>query len=164
MFRSNRTAGYQPDIKAFVTLHRISWNVTPCFLIWPVFYFNNLLNLNNPGPRIHRISTHGFPKFHGYQHGYPWFLDVSLQLSIKVRISTLISKEGYPCKDMLQRISVNNKYPWMDIHVFMDINLQLSMLLWISIWISLDFYGYPCIDLLWILDPGNMFSKTWRCW
>jgi len=21
-------------------------------------------------------------------------------------------------------------------------------------WISLDFYGYPCIDLLWILDPG----------
>ena len=28
------------------------------------------------------------------------------------------------------------------------------MLLWISIWISLDFYGYPCIDLLWILDPG----------
>ena len=32
----------------------------------------------------------------------------------------------------------------------MDISLQLSMLLWIS----LDFYGYPCIDLLWILDPG----------
>jgi len=31
----------------------------------------------------------------------------------------------------------------------MDISLQ-----WISIWISLDFYGYPCIDLVWILDPG----------
>jgi len=28
------------------------------------------------------------------------------------------------------------------------------MLLWLSIWIALDFYGYPCIDLLWILDPG----------
>jgi len=43
----------------------------------------------------------------------------------------------------------------MDFHVFMDISLQLSaVLLWISIWISLDFYGYPCIDLLWILDPG----------
>jgi len=40
----------------------------------------------------------------------------------------------------------------MDIHVFMNIGLQLSILLWISIWISLDFYGYPCIDLLWILD------------
>ena len=42
----------------------------------------------------------------------------------------------------------------MDILVFMDISLQLSIILWISIWISLDFYGYPCIDLLWILDPG----------
>ena len=36
----------------------------------------------------------------------------------------------------------------------MDISIQLSMLLWISIWISLDFYRYQCIDLLWILDPG----------
>jgi len=44
----------------------------------------------------------------------------------------------------------------MDIHVFMDISLQLSMLLWISMLISLDFYGYPCIDLLWIPDPGNL--------
>jgi len=32
----------------------------------------------------------------------------------------------------------------------MDISLQLSMLLWIS----LDFYGNPCIDLLWVLDSG----------
>ena len=30
----------------------------------------------------------------------------------------------------------------MDIHVFMDISLQLSMLSCISIWMSLDFYGY----------------------
>jgi len=36
----------------------------------------------------------------------------------------------------------------------MDISLQLSMLLWISTRISLNFYGYPCIDFLWILDPG----------
>jgi len=36
----------------------------------------------------------------------------------------------------------------------MDISLQLSMLLWISIWKSVDFYGYPCIEMLWILDPG----------
>ena len=41
----------------------------------------------------------------------------------------------------------------MDIHVYMDISLQLPMLLWTSIWISLAFYGYPCLDLLWILDP-----------
>jgi len=37
----------------------------------------------------------------------------------------------------------------------MDISLQLPILLWISIWISLDFYGYPCIDLRWILDLGQ---------
>jgi len=41
----------------------------------------------------------------------------------------------------------------------MDISIQLSMPLWISIWISLDFYGYPCIDLLWILDPGRFGGK-----
>jgi len=72
---------------------------------------------------------------------------------MQVWLSTLISKQGYPCIDILQWISVNNKYPWMDIHVFMDISLELSLLLWISIWISIDFYWYPRIDLLWTLDP-----------
>jgi len=43
----------------------------------------------------------------------------------------------------------------MDISVFMDISLQLSMLLWVSILISLDLYGNPRIDLLWILGPGD---------
>jgi len=57
---------------------------------------------------------------------------VSLQLSIKVWISTLISKQGYPFKDILQWISVNNKYPWMDIYV-----------LWISDFNYWCFYGYP---------------------
>jgi len=37
----------------------------------------------------------------------------------------------------------------------MNISLQLSMILWISIWISLNFYGYPWISMdilgfLWI--------------
>jgi len=45
-------------------------------------------------------------------------------------------------------------------HVFMDIGLQLSMLLWISI----DFFRYPCMDLRLILDQGNLvfvdFSKS----
>jgi len=42
-------------------------------------------------------------------------------------------------------------------------SLQLSMLLWMSIWICVDFYGYPCIELLWILDPGmeEVGVKTW---
>ena len=55
----------------------------------------------------------------------------------------------------MQWISVNNKYLRMDIHVFMGISFQLSLLLWIFIWISIDFYGYSCIDLLWILDLGR---------
>ena len=54
----------------------------------------NSLPLNTvPGPRIHSKSMHGFPKIDGYQHGYPWFLDISLQLSIQA----WISKHGYPC-------------------------------------------------------------------
>ena len=32
----------------------------------------------------------------------------------------------------------------MDIRVFMDISLQLSMLLWISIWISMDIHALTC--------------------
>jgi len=67
----------------------------------------------------------------------------------------LISKHGYPCKDIPLWISINNKYPYMDIHAFMDISLQLPVLLWISIWISLDFYGYPCIDCYGFSIQGN---------
>ena len=47
-------------------------------------------------------------------------------------MSTLISKHGYPCKDIPQWISVNNKYPYMDIHV-----------LWISVFNYPCFYEYP---------------------
>ena len=42
----------------------------------------------------------------------------------------------------------------------MEVSLQSSMLLWIPIWIFLDFYGYPCIDLVWILDPGLIRHYT----
>ena len=91
--------------------------------------WNTIFKLLNPGPRIHSISIHRVPKIHVYQHGYPWFWDVSLQLSIQV--STLISKQGYPCKDILQSISLN-KYPWMYIHV-----------LWISVFNNPCFYKYP---------------------
>jgi len=54
----------------------------------------------------------------------------------------------------IQLMSVEHKYPRM------DISLQLSMLLLISIWLSIDFYGYPCMDLLGILDPGVVSSGT----
>jgi len=61
----------------------------------------------------------------------------------------------YPSKDVHARTFYNG-CPWnmniqrTDIHVFMDISIQLSMLSLISIWMSIDFYGYgyPCMDLL----------------
>jgi len=79
-------------------------------------------------------------------------LDVSLQFYIQVWISTLISKKGYPCNDILQLISVDHKYPCMDINVlwislfnypsfmdihfdiqaFMDIQFDIHGFLWIS--------------------------------
>jgi len=49
-----------------------------------------------------------------------------------------------------------NGCPWnMNIHVFMDISIHLSMLLLTSFWISIDFYGYPLI---------SMDIHTWTCY
>ena len=45
------------------------------------------------------------------------------------------------------------------IHEFMDIHSNILRFLWISIRISLDFYGYPYFNLLLILDPG--FDWQW---
>ena len=70
-----------------------------------------------------------------------------------------ISMQGNSTMDVRQTWISTNGYPY----VFMDISLQLSMSLLISIRISIDFYGYPCMDLLWILYPGS----AWRvkgCW
>jgi len=55
----------------------------------------------------------------------------------------------------------------------MDISLQFYLLLWISIWISLDFDGYLRTDLLWILglygrhvelrfSVKNTLGLSWR--
>ena len=105
--------------------------------------FDLLSFFQNPGRRIHSISIHGFTKIQNYPHGYPWFLYVSLLLSIQVLISTFISKQGYPCKDILQWISVKHKYQWMDTH------------LWISVFNYSCFYGYP-----WI----SMDIHAWTCY
>jgi len=74
------------------------------------------------------------------------FWDDSLWLAIQAWISTLISKQGYPCKNILYWISVKNKYPWTFceyqssiIHVFMDIHLDILGFLWISMyWLAMD--------------------------
>jgi len=98
-----------------------------------------------PDPRTHSISIHWFPKVHGYPYGYLWFLDVSLQFSMQVWISTLISKQGYPCKDILQWMSVEYEYPRMDIHV-----------LWISV------FSYPCF--YWYSFGYQLISMDIHAW
>jgi len=79
------------------------------------------------------MSVFNYP----YKCGYPH------------NIQARIFMQGHSAMDIHeQKISMNGN------QCFMDISIQLCMILWISIWISLDFYGYPCIDLLWVLDPG----------
>jgi len=77
---------------------------------------------------------------------------------MEVWVSTLISKQGYPCKDIRQWISVN-KYSWTDIlvfyeyrfsaiHAFMDVHLDILGFLWIYTQLlamdihALTFYGF----------------------
>jgi len=59
---------------------------------WTILKKKKKKSLNHyPSPRINCKSMHGFPKIHGYQHGYPWFLGISLQLSMFLWISIWIS-------------------------------------------------------------------------
>ena len=76
------------------------------------------------------------------------FLCQSSVIHTSVDIHIDIQARIYPCKDILQWMSVEHEYLRMDIHVFIDISLQLSMLLLIFILVSINFYGYPCMDLL----------------
>jgi len=87
-----------------------------------------------PNPTIHNTSIYELPKIHCYPYEHPWFLDDSLQLSMQVWISKLISKQGYPFKDNLQWIAVEHEYPRMDIDV-----------LCISVWFYPCSFGYPLI-------------------
>jgi len=86
-------------------------------------------------------------------------------------ISTLISKQGYPCKDILQCISMEHKYPLKNTTHLLWISFfhyrcfcgypSIGVCIWICmdfhafLWTSMDFYVYPCMDLRWILDPEN---------
>ena len=62
-------------------------------------------------------------------------------------ISNRDIQHGYPCKGIIQWIAVEHEYPRVNIHVFIDISLHVSMTLLRSIWILIDFYGYPCMGL-----------------
>ena len=109
----------------------------------------------SPGSRIHSISINGFPKIQLSIWISMVFrcqsLIIHARLDIHIDIQAGIFIQGHSSMDV--RISVEHEYPRIDIHVFMDISLQLSMLLLTSI----DFNGYPCLDLLRILDPGRFF-------
>jgi len=111
-------------------------------------------------------NPHSYPRrdIHAwtFYNGCPWNVNnhkwiamfyVSLQLSMQVWISTFISKKRYPCMDILQWMSVEREYPQTDIHVSWLSVFHYLCLGLISTWISINFYGYPCMDLLWTLDP-----------
>jgi len=79
-------------------------------------------------------------------------IPASMHTGVHIDIQSKISMSGHSAMDICK-----NNYPWMDIHVFMDISLYLSLLLWISIWKSMHFYWYP-YDLLRIFDPGKSLA------
>jgi len=74
-----------------------------------------------------------------------WMSVLDISVDIHIDIQAGIFMQGHSTMDIRKQEIFMNGYPR-----FTDSCLQLCMLLWISIWISLDFYGYPCIDLLWI--------------
>jgi len=102
----------------------------PRFLSSPVF----------PGPRIHSMSIHGFPNtrristlisiIFGCQSSI-----IHTRVDIYIDIQAGISMQGHSAMDSRK---VDNKYPLLDIHVFM-----------ISLFILTCFYRYP-FGCLWI--------------
>ena len=134
----------QPEMQKVRKVYVVSKNLysypVNIVLAWMVWAWV----IETPGPRIHSISVHGISKIHCYPYGYSWFLDVSLQFSIHVWISTLISKY----RDIHARI-FHNEYPWnMNIHewisifmflrisvfnhTFIDIHMDIHWFIWIS--------------------------------
>jgi len=94
-----------------------------------------------------RITYASFTKAPGYLRGHEQIIHTSVDTHMDIQAR--ISLRGHPAMDIRKQLISINGYP-----CFMDISLQLSMLLWIYISICMDFFGYPCIDLQWILDPG----------
>ena len=120
-FHSNHRFSQVPSLSEQLTDNH--WPVRVCALVGDYISF-----------------SYRFPKIHGYPFEYPWFLDVSLQFSIEVWISTLISS-----RDIHARTSYKGS-PWnMNIHewismfsgyqssitrVFIDINLDIHWWIW----------------------------------
>ena len=67
--------------------------------------------------------------------------NIHTSVDIHIDIRAVISILGHSAMDIRKQLIFLSGYP-----CFMDISLQSSMLLWISIWISMgfyDFHGYP---------------------
>ena len=81
------------------------------------------------------------------------------QSSVLHRSIHVESKQGYACKD-LQFMSVEHGFSWKDIHIFMHISIQSSMLLWTSIKISMDHhprtrYGFSFKENIFVLTDNQ---------
>jgi len=69
---------------------------------------------------------------------------------------------GIRRRNIHELVSMFHGYLPSNIQAFMDIHLDIQVFLWIFIWISKYFHGYPCMDLLWIFDPGRMQILKFR--
>ena len=124
MSKLARTRGKQIRLGAF-TPYFSPLSIVRESLTYPYMDFRKSTDIHMD---IHAFwkSLFNYPCMSGYTHWYP-----------------SRAMQGHSAMDIC-------KCPWIDIYVFVDISLQSFMLLWIFIWIYMDFYGYPCMDLLWI--------------
>jgi len=71
-------------------------------------------------------------------------------VDIHIDFQAGISMQGHSTMD-IRGIQISmDRYP-----CFYEYQSLIIYALWIHIWITIDFYGYPSMDLLWILVPGK---------
>jgi len=75
---------------------------------------------------------------------------------IHIDIQTMVSMQGHSAALYVGGTSISTIF-FLSIFYGYQSSPQLSMLLLIPIWMSIDFYGYPCMDLLWILYPEILY-------
>jgi len=80
-------------------------------------------------------------------------IDIPEGISTQGHSSMDIHKNKFVIKIIREWISF--MHIGLKLSMLLWISIRISMLLWISIRISMYFYEYPCIDLIWILDPGK---------
>jgi len=146
IMKNSKTYSYQyysPIKKKKSINHNYLWTKAHVLLIQFFSFFlwqeyRLWRNFGLPVVRESIASKHRFPKVHGHPFGYQGFLDVSLQFSIQVWISTLISMQGHFTMDVrgtwifTKWISMFYGYQSSITHAFIDIHLDVHWFLWIS--------------------------------